>query len=375
MKATLADAALMRDAGRFVWLELDFDKPINQAFLARHGVRYTPTLFVLDPADERAAATNFGGLTLADLQRFLDRGERGVKGRESTAADISLARGDAMLGLGKVAEAAAAYREAFHVAKPAWPQRNHALASLTRTLVSARQYREVAEIVEAEAPKMPRDSSLATVVLWGLSSANMGGTEPWAIAARKKLEPLAAEGAVLPAALRDHRFQLYQQLVQAADLRGDKAALTQWGDRWLAYIDSTRPANEDERSALDIARVDAASEMEQPARVIPALIASERAMPSNYNASLRLAQMLVAAKRDDEGLAACDRGLAHVSGPIGRSWLLRTKAQAFVAKGDRAAAHRALEEALQNAQKIGTKESRENSMQRIAMEIKEVDKR
>ena len=151
--------------------------------------------------------------------------------------------------------------------------------------------------------------------------------------------------------------------------------MTQWGDRWLAMIASTKPANDDERSALDIARVDAASEMEQPARVIPALIASERAMPSNYNASLRLAQMLVAAKRYDEGLAACDRGLAHVSGPIGRSWLLRTKAQAFVAKGDRAAAHRALEEALQNAQKIGTKDSRAHNVQRIAEEIKAIDKR
>ena len=57
MKATLQDAALTRDAGRFVWLELDFDKPGNQAFLARHGVAYTPTLMVLDPADERATAT------------------------------------------------------------------------------------------------------------------------------------------------------------------------------------------------------------------------------------------------------------------------------------------------------------------------------
>ena len=49
--------------------------------------------------------------------------------------------------------------------------------------------------------------------------------------------------------------------------------------------------------------------------------------------------------------------------------------QAFVAKGDRAAAHRALEEALQNAQKIGTKDSRAHNVQRIAEEIKAIDKR
>ena len=178
----------------------------------------------------------------------------------------------------------------------------------------------------------------------------------------------------MPSALRDERFQLHQQLMYAADLRGDKAAVTRWGERWLAFIDATKPVNDDERSALDIARVDAASEMDQPARVIPALTASERAMPANYNASLRLAQMLVAAKRYDETLAACDRGLAHVSGPIGRSWLLRTEAEAFVGKGDRAAAHRALTEALQAAQKIGTKDSRENNVRRISEEIKATDK-
>jgi tetratricopeptide (TPR) repeat protein len=325
MKATLADAALMRDAGRFVWLELDFDKPANQAFLARHGVRYTPTLLVLDPATERATATNYGGLSVADLRQFLDRG-------------------------------------------------GQSLPSLARALVIRKEYRKAAEMAEAEAPKLPRDSAFASVVLSGLMSANVGGAEPWAVAARRKLEPLAAEGTAMPSALRDERFQLHQQLMYAADLRGDKAAVTRWGERWLAFIDATKPVNDDERSALDIARVDAASEMDQPARVIPALMASERAMPANYNASLRLAQMLVAAKRYDETLAACDRGLAHVSGPIGRSWLLRTKAEAFIGKGDRAAAHRALSEALQAAQKIGTKDSRENNVRRISEEIKAIDK-
>ena len=35
MRDTLADASLARYAGQFVWLELDFDKPENEAFRFR----------------------------------------------------------------------------------------------------------------------------------------------------------------------------------------------------------------------------------------------------------------------------------------------------------------------------------------------------
>ncbi len=57
MRATLADAALARYAGRFVWLKLDFDRPENGAFIERHGTSYTPSFYVLDSAGERATAT------------------------------------------------------------------------------------------------------------------------------------------------------------------------------------------------------------------------------------------------------------------------------------------------------------------------------
>jgi hypothetical protein len=57
----------------------------------------------------------------------------------------------------------------------------------------------------------------------------------------------------------------------------------------LAEVDATPPRGDDERSALDIARVDAARVMNTPLRVLPALVASEKAMPNNFNASLRVA--------------------------------------------------------------------------------------
>jgi predicted negative regulator of RcsB-dependent stress response len=373
MRETLNDPSLARQAGRFVWLELDFDKPENQEFIARHGATYTPTLYVLDPADERATATHIGGMSLAELGQFLDQGERGVKGREAAPADAALARGDELAGRGRPMEAAASYREALRTAPPAWPARTRAVRELAWSLLHGRESQPCAETALAEAPGMPRESSFASVVLAGFTCANMGGAEAWAGSARAKLEPLAVEAVGLPATLRDDRFELYQRLMHASEMLGDGAAVTRWGERWLDEIEKATPSGDDERSALDIARVDAASTLDTPARVLPALEASERAMPANYNASLRLAQMETAAKRYDGALAACDRGLAHVTGPIGRSWLLRTRAEALDGKGDPARARAALEEAMKAAREIGIEQLRDANVRRITEEIAEID--
>lgn len=307
MRVTLADASLARYAGQFVWLSLNFDNPVNAAAFAHYGVNYTPMLFVIDPKTERAMAKQVGGLTLPELTTFLDR-------RSS---------GDELLWSSD-------------------PQR-------------------CAENAAAQAPRMPRDAAFARVVLAGLTCVNRGGSP----AAFKTLEPLAEEAIALPSILRDHRFQLYQQLMVYADRRGDRATVKKWGDRWLAEIEATKPANDDEHTALDVARVDAADLLEAPKRVIPALIESERAMPHNYNASLRLAQMELGAKHYDKAIAACDRGLARAPGSLGKSWLLTTKANALSAKGDRAAAHRVLEQALVAAKKIAAKQARDSNVARI----------
>lgn len=335
MRATLADSSLARQAGRFVWLELDLDKPVNQTVIARLGVLGTPTLCLIDPATDQAIATHIGGLTLPALDRFLDEGERVYRGKAKSPAEVALARGDQSLGFGRLQEAEAAYREALRLATPGQPERMRAVKSLTWVLWVGNKPQPGAEIAAAEAPGMARGETFGAVVLAGYACGNRGGDAPWARKARAVLEPLAEEAVDLPAVLRDHRFQLYQQLMAAAQSRGDSTTATRWGHRWLDEIDAIRPKDDDERSALDIARVDAASTIGEPERVLSALAASERAMPDDYNASLKHAQMAVEARRYNEALEACRRGLAHVTGPVGRTTLLVTEANALEGKRDR----------------------------------------
>src|SRR5262249_22541648 len=162
--ATLEDASLARQAGRFVWLELDYDRPENQAFIARQGAAWTPAFYIVDPADERATATHIGGMGLAELDRFLGAG--GAEGRGA----------------------------AVHAGVP--------------RRAAARDRRACAEPAARAAPALPRDRSFASLVHMGLGCANGGDATPWATRARKVIEPLAEEALGIAAALRDDRFEL-----------------------------------------------------------------------------------------------------------------------------------------------------------------------
>ncbi len=373
MRASLDDPSLTRQAGRFVWLEVDFDKPVNQPFLKQRGASYTPTLYVLDPVSERPTASHIGGMTLAELDRFLDEGERGFQGKALSPADSALARGEELLGRGESAAAAGAIREAMGLAPPDWRERWHAVGALTWALMGSGEAQASAETAAVEAPRMPRDSRFARVVLAGFTCSNSGGNAAWARNAGAILEPLAEEALTVRTALRDHRFQLYQQLIQAADARGDSVSTLRWSTRWLDEIDAIAPKDDNERSALDIARIDALVDTSQALRVIPALKTSVREMPDNYNASLRLAQAQNVAKEYDDAIVACDHGLDHVTGPLGRSWLQRTKAEGLRGKGDMAGARDMLQRALESARAIGNTQVRDGNIARISREIAALD--
>lgn len=141
--------------------------------------------------------------------------------------------------------------------------------------MSSRQIQHCAETAAIEAPHMRRGTAFGRVVLSGLSCANDEDSAAWAVAARQTLEPLAIEAIGVQSILRDHRFQLYQQLMIAAQGRKDGAGVKHWGDAWLQDIDAGTPSTDNERTALDIARVDVASLLDDPSRVLPALQASE----------------------------------------------------------------------------------------------------
>lgn len=146
----MQSADLTRYAGQFVWLELNFDKAENQAFLTKYGAVSTPTFYIIDPKDGHVAATQAGAMSLSELQQFLSRGAHNVFSKTQHTADADLTRGDANIAK-HPKEAVTAYREALHLAPANWPRRELAEASLTTALQAAREYQLCAKTAASEA--------------------------------------------------------------------------------------------------------------------------------------------------------------------------------------------------------------------------------
>ena len=360
----MAGADLAGYAGQFVWLELNFDKAENRAFFTKYGAIATPTFYIIDPKNERVTASQTGAMSLAELKQFLERGASGVSKKVQSPADAALTRGDGLLAQ-KSEEAIEAYREAIHIAPSTWPHRELAEASLAQALRKAGQWQECAETAAQEAAQMRRDVMFGRTIVTGMWCLISRDPAPWSKEMAAELEPLAKEALSLPTTEVDHRDELYRTLMYLCLAHEDKICAADWGNRWLNELDARKPANHEERAAVDIARVENVQVFGDPKRILPALIASEQAMPASWNASLRVAQMESAAKNYDSALAACDRGLVRNAGPAARSWLLRIKAEALLAKGQRDAAQQALQEALAAAEAIPDPQIRDSNIKTI----------
>lgn len=350
------DASLKKQAGRFVWLSIDTENEKNAPFLAKYPVQVWPTLMVIDPAREQAVLRWPGSLNAQQLVKLLDDGERAVRGGGGAGA-AELARADRLAGEGKHAEAAAAYRAA--LGKLPKDKRPRAVESLLASLTMAHDAAGCAKAAEELVPSMPRGPSFANAASYGLGcAAELGGDA--GAQATKALLPLAEEAVGLPGLLADDRSGLYELLVDVHDQAGDAAGKKALAARWLAFLDgeAARARTPEQRAAFDPHRVAAALALGEPLRVVPALQASERDLPRDYNAAARLAIVYRAARRYDDALAAIDRALGKVYGPRAIR-LYQTKADIQIDKGDRAGAKQTLAQALAAAEALPVEQRRD----------------
>jgi tetratricopeptide (TPR) repeat protein len=336
MRATLHSAAFASYAGRFVWLDVNFDDPRNEAYLASHVAAF-PVLSVIDPETEAVTRMWAGTATADQLAAFLDG-----------TSDDAIRRGDALLGKGDAAGAAKAYDEA--IAKRG-ANHDHAVEQLA-TALQLGDARVCAARLAAEAAPMPRAHPFVNAVVAGAQCAAndpaVAGTEDG-----KRLEALAGEALALPSSSEDDHYQLFESLYAMRTVAGDRDGAKAVAERYLAYIDE-RPAatSEDEHMARDLARVRAAVKLGEPERAIAVLEASEKTLARDPEASMRLATAYVAAKRPVDAIAAATRGLARSPTPTQEARLRALRAKQALAGGDAGAARKDLEAGLAAAAKI-----------------------
>lgn len=349
MRATVwPDPALAKHAGRFVWLSINTEEEKNAAFVERSNILGYPTFLVIDSATEAIAMRWFGSLTVRQVERLLDDGERAVAAIERPEASGAIVRADRLGADGQWAEAAALYAEALAAAPASGPERARLVESLVAALSNTDDSERCAALAVAEAPAIERGPSFASVVVTGLGCANGAPDEAtWKAPAVAKLLPLVEEALAIESVLADDRSSIYGELVSHRKDTGDAAGAKALAERWLAFLEAqaAKATGVEARAAFDSHRVAAALELDDPGRAIPALETSERDLPDDYNPPARLAVLYRAAGRLPDALAASDRALARAYGPR-KLRIYLTRADVLSDMGDAAAAKQALEAAL-----------------------------
>jgi tetratricopeptide (TPR) repeat protein len=341
-----SDPALAKLQGRFVWLEVDTENPVNSAVLERFPLDVWPTLLVVDPVSETPLRRWLGSLTASELVARLDAVHQ--NGQPGTA-QASLAEGAALVTAGKRAEAAVAYRAAAAASVAGGAEHAQAVELLVLQLSLTRQTAECVRVARSELGTLPPGTSLATVAAAGLDCAlELPVADPDRVAASPVLEAkvLALTKDTSVAMLADDRSGLFQTLVEARRERGDAAGALAAAADWAAFLEAAaaRAQTPEERAVFDAHRLGAYLALGQPERAIPMLERSRQDFPRDYNPSARLAVAYLAMKQPAKALAAAEQAELLVYGPRTLRVLL-TKAEAQAALGDKAAAKATLSHA------------------------------
>jgi len=369
------DKALARHAGRFVWLEINTDLPKNAVFQEKYPVELWPTLFIIDPREEKAVVRFAGSATVAQLERIFEDGERAYRG-QAEGAEAALAWGDARFGEGKPAEAVEAYARALSEAPADWSRRGRTLESLLTAMWSAKQFEACAHKAVQELPLVPRSASRANAIAIGLGCAlSLPAENPTGRELMGKLEALGREVLAPPLIdmPADDRAGLYAAMVEAREAAGDEAGKKALANEWLTFLEAeaAKAPNAEARTVFDSQRMSAALVLEEPMRVVPAIEQSEKDLPQDYNPPARLANLYRRLGRLNEALAASDRAVAKVQGSR-RLRVLSDRAAIQVDMGQKDAAVRTLQEAIDYAKTLSEAQVSKRQVEALEKKLAEV---
>ena len=350
MKAfVLSDPTLTPRSDQFVWLLYDVENPKNAALKDKFPTNALPTFYVVNPKDEKVALRWVGGMTLAQVQTFLDDGKAIVAGGETGNGD-KLAVADKLYGEANYKAAGDAYLEAWPSIKADDPQRARVAEAMLYALSTAERNTEVIARAEQSEGEFANSTTGASLAVSALAAAL---AQPADFADRAELIA-KYEGKTRAYLARtdlpfadDDRSGMYGTLLDARDDAKDEAGTKKAAQDWATFLEgaAARAQTPDARAVFDSHRLYAYIQLGTPEKAVPMLLESEKALPNDYNPPARLTSAYVAMKKWDDAIAASDRALKLGYGPrmLGT---YQKRADAFAGKGDAAMARKTMDDAI-----------------------------
>jgi len=331
------DGVLSPVTDRYIWLEVDTEKPVNRAFVEQFSTEALPTLLVVDPRTGQAFRRWVGSATVVELAARLRATALALTpGAPGTAAQAALARASASDATGDHAAATQAYREALATSVPRSLDHAQAVQGLVQRLAQDGDPAGCLQLAREELSHVAPGTALATLVASGLSCAlELEEDDPRRTAALGALEDRVASLArdLSVVLMPDDRSSLFETEEGARRARGDLAGARATALRWTAFLEQEagRARTPAERAVFDSHRLSACLALGEPERAIPILEQSARDFPGDYNPPARLAVAYLAMREPWEALEQARRASSLVYGPRTlRVLLVRAEAEARV---------------------------------------------
>jgi tetratricopeptide (TPR) repeat protein len=346
------DPALRPFASRLVWLSLDTERAGNAPVVEKLAIHVLPTMFIIQPRGETTTATWTGSRTAPELAKLL---------------------GDTL------------------DARPGDPA--EAVDALVTGLADAKQSSKCARSAADAAPSMPPGTPLADVVRSGIECATSLARRTVSFAAAPRADDGGPNAASDDAALltklttlgeriagdrsqpilADDRSDLFDHVEGGWDTLQRPEDARRVANAWALFLEEEagRAPSPAARAVFDAHRLAAYIALGDPARALPMLEQSARDFPDDYNPPARMGRALLALHRPDDAIAALERALRLAYGPR-KLTLWSLEADAYIAKGDRDGARRALESALAFASSVPLTGGYENLRASLAKRLAEL---
>jgi len=310
----LSDPRVLAFADRFVFVEVDTDRPENAAFLVDHPVRLWPTFFVVEPQSGRTVAVRPGAMSLEDTVQFLERAHASARGGDDV--DRALSEGYALLFVGDAKGALPLFERAVVVDGP---RRTEAVLAAMRAARETKDAAKAVALAEAELARLGAHALVYDVASAMHFIAAASGDAALADKARARAESaLAPLVDAPPAGLSvDDRADLMATLAELRAARGDDAGRRALLTASLALMedDAARAQTPEAARVHDYARMNALLALGRGDDAVALLRARTTELPSSYEAWARLASALVQLSRHAEARPAMQRAIDLSYGP------------------------------------------------------------
>ena len=352
-QGVLLDPSLAPFRDRFVWLEIDTDRPQNAPVLEALPLTVWPTFYVLSaPADGAGSpavqARHLGAASVAQLRALLEEGEAGhldaMASEGTLAADspLGLVRaGDRAAAAGDLAAAARAYGEALAAAPADWPRTPAVLVKQISALAHSGDLAGCADVAMREADRTTAGLTASATDFAALASQCAGALDdPRARLLRGRLADAVLKVLEAPdsALSVDDRSDALRVLRELAVEFGDEETARGYATRQRELLDRAvaEAKTPRERMTYNYPRLEVHEYLGASAELVADLERSVAELPEEYDPAYRLASLYLTLGRLDDALKAAERARELIYGPRTARVLILI-AEIHEARGDRAA--------------------------------------